>query len=195
MKAATDSTNDLRVRLEEELARTIARLRALGAEVSPELADLTGDSLTESFENAEAHAARESLFASRERLAARAESLAAALGRLRVGTYGTCTECGEPIGAARLRAIPEVTTCVSCQERLDRERAWQRGTRRVPSDFERELDEVPQPAASVPLDETVAIEALPEPNGTDEREPRGERRGARKRRRATPERARRRAAA
>jgi len=31
-----------------------------------------------------------------------------------------CEECGEAIAPARLRAMPEVTTCVRCQDRLER---------------------------------------------------------------------------
>ncbi|MCC6987792.1 MAG: TraR/DksA family transcriptional regulator [Acidobacteria bacterium] len=38
----------------------------------------------------------------------------AALRRLDAGTYGRCAKCGEPIGAARLAAIPSTTTCVAC---------------------------------------------------------------------------------
>lgn len=38
----------------------------------------------------------------------------AALRRLDAGTYGRCARCGEPIGAARLAAIPSTTTCVAC---------------------------------------------------------------------------------
>jgi len=37
-----------------------------------------------------------------------------ALRRLDAGTYGRCAKCGEPIGAARLTAIPSATTCVAC---------------------------------------------------------------------------------
>ena len=28
-----------------------------------------------------------------------------------------CSECGEPIGAGRLEALPDVTTCVDCARR------------------------------------------------------------------------------
>jgi phage/conjugal plasmid C-4 type zinc finger TraR family protein len=31
-----------------------------------------------------------------------------------------CTECGEEIPEARRKALPGVTTCVACQEMLDR---------------------------------------------------------------------------
>ncbi len=37
-----------------------------------------------------------------------------ALSRLADGTYGTCVVCGRPIGADRLEARPDATTCISC---------------------------------------------------------------------------------
>jgi RNA polymerase-binding transcription factor DksA len=55
-------------------------------------------------------------------LVERANKLTEALGRLRDGEYGICEECGEPIAAARLRVMPEATTCVRCQDRLERTR-------------------------------------------------------------------------
>ena len=59
-------------------------------------------------------------FATRSLLAERTNRLAEALERLRDGTYGTCQECAEAIAPARLKAVPEVTTCVRCQDRLER---------------------------------------------------------------------------
>jgi len=50
----------------------------------------------------------------------RANRLAEALERLREGEYGTCEKCLEPIAPVRLKAMPEVTTCVLCQDRLER---------------------------------------------------------------------------
>jgi len=38
----------------------------------------------------------------------------AAMARLAGGSYGTCENCGQPIGAARLTARPVTTTCISC---------------------------------------------------------------------------------
>ncbi|MAT93405.1 MAG: dimethylmenaquinone methyltransferase [Halioglobus sp.] len=40
----------------------------------------------------------------------------AALERIEEGSYGACDACGEDIGEARLRAIPEATRCVNCAE-------------------------------------------------------------------------------
>ena len=37
-----------------------------------------------------------------------------ALGRLREGRYGTCENCGRPIGAGRLAARPAARTCIAC---------------------------------------------------------------------------------
>ncbi len=37
-----------------------------------------------------------------------------ALARLDAGTYGQCEECGGPIPAARLAAVPETPHCVGC---------------------------------------------------------------------------------
>lgn len=39
----------------------------------------------------------------------------AALARLDAGTYGRCTQCGEPIDAARLAARPASVLCVKCK--------------------------------------------------------------------------------
>lgn len=36
-----------------------------------------------------------------------------ALGKLEDGTYGICEECGEPIAAARLEAMPAARYCIT----------------------------------------------------------------------------------
>ena len=37
-----------------------------------------------------------------------------ALLRIEDGTYGTCTECGEPVGDERLESLPHASCCVAC---------------------------------------------------------------------------------
>lgn len=44
----------------------------------------------------------------------------AALHRIDHGTYGDCMECGEPIAAARLRALPATAYCTDCQTMHER---------------------------------------------------------------------------
>ncbi|SFA99090.1 transcriptional regulator, TraR/DksA family [Nocardioides alpinus] len=43
----------------------------------------------------------------------------AATVRLDQGSYGVCEVCGEPIGAARLGALPAARTCIGCAARTD----------------------------------------------------------------------------
>jgi RNA polymerase-binding transcription factor DksA len=38
-----------------------------------------------------------------------------ALERMDQGTYGSCEECGNSIGKARLRALPQATLCRACK--------------------------------------------------------------------------------
>jgi len=42
-----------------------------------------------------------------------------ALERIEQGDFGACQECGEPISAARLEAVPYAATCVSCARKLE----------------------------------------------------------------------------
>ncbi len=42
-----------------------------------------------------------------------------ALERIENGEYGDCTECGDPIGLARLEVLPEAHLCVGCQDMLE----------------------------------------------------------------------------
>jgi len=39
-----------------------------------------------------------------------------ALRRIRNNTYGICSECGKPIDAARLEAVPHARMCIECKE-------------------------------------------------------------------------------
>ncbi|WP_242396026.1 TraR/DksA family transcriptional regulator [Anaeromyxobacter oryzisoli] len=42
----------------------------------------------------------------------------AALARIQEGRYGTCLNCGGPLGLQRLRALPEARFCVACSGSL-----------------------------------------------------------------------------
>ncbi len=47
-------------------------------------------------------------------LEAELETVDAALAKIEAGTYGNCEECGKPIGAERLDALPWAITCINC---------------------------------------------------------------------------------
>jgi len=115
--------NDIRRELEQELKHTVDRLKGLGGAIAFE--DDPGDREDEGQGEAAGDAGRisedrEMTFAVRGLLVERANRLAEALDRVRSGDYGVCEVCGEPIAPARLRAIPEVTTCVACQDAEER---------------------------------------------------------------------------
>ena len=115
--------DDIRKALQDQLALTVDRLKGLGGAVAFE--DDPGAREDEGQGEAAGDAGRisedrEMTFAVRGLLVERANRLAAALDRLRSGEYGMCEACGEPISPARLRAIPEVTTCVRCQDAEER---------------------------------------------------------------------------
>ncbi len=44
----------------------------------------------------------------------------AALKRIDEGTYGICTNCGQPIAPERLEARPWATLCIDCQRQRER---------------------------------------------------------------------------
>ena len=114
-----DKTTEARI--QAELDAVLSRLRQLGQAVAVEggvtdSLDLAGDL----FDNAQAVETRELGQLGVARLTERARRLKTALVRLQEGAYGRCDECGKPIPPARLRAILGVTTCVVCQEALER---------------------------------------------------------------------------
>ena len=45
------------------------------------------------------------------------QAIEEALWRIEQGTYGVCRDCGEPVAAARLNAIPWTRVCITCKEK------------------------------------------------------------------------------
>jgi DnaK suppressor protein len=43
-----------------------------------------------------------------------------AVRRIDEGSYGTCERCGNPIDAARLKALPHASLCMDCKRREER---------------------------------------------------------------------------
>ena len=110
-------------RLEEELHGAVNRLRRIdGAVALEDFPGVIGDNspFADEVDEIQANEGREIGFATRTLLVERVHKLRNALEHVREGDYGTCIECGEPIAAARLRAMPEVETCVRCQDRIER---------------------------------------------------------------------------
>ncbi|HEU4371295.1 MAG TPA: TraR/DksA family transcriptional regulator [Methylomirabilota bacterium] len=116
--------NGIRKRLEQELRAAVGRLRQVGGAAA--LDDLLGPSgehwaYADEVDEIQANERREIGFATRELLVGKVNRIVAALERLDAGEYGRCVECGEAIAPARLQVLPEVLTCVRCQDRLERQ--------------------------------------------------------------------------
>jgi RNA polymerase-binding transcription factor DksA len=110
-------------RLEKELRGAMSRLRRMdGAVALTEVPGVIGDNspFADEVDEIQANEGREIGFATRTLLVERVHKLRNALEHVRTGDYGTCVECGEPISPARLQAMPEVETCVRCQDRIER---------------------------------------------------------------------------
>jgi DnaK suppressor protein len=111
-------------RLRAERDDAIAKLRDLG--LSPRMDDDAprefGLPVQDEGDAAQATERMDMSLTARQRLADRVNRLTAALERIHAGTYGTCDRCGGSIEPARLAAVPEALTCLTCQESAERER-------------------------------------------------------------------------
>jgi RNA polymerase-binding transcription factor len=113
----------IRKRLEKDLLTAVARLRQLGGVVAvDELPGAIGDNSpgADEVDGSQMTTSREIGWATRDLLVERVNRLSSALDRLRDGAYGVCIECVERISPARLSVMPEVETCVRCQDSLER---------------------------------------------------------------------------
>jgi DnaK suppressor protein len=114
LKRLDNSNGWVKRLLEEELDVIVERLQT---EATVPKASLAGGDFLDVAQGVE-HQELARLSASR--LSERAKRLHIALSRVSEGEYGVCSECGTSIPPQRLRAVPDATTCVACQERLER---------------------------------------------------------------------------
>jgi len=112
--------DDIRIRLEQELSKTVSRLKQVARPDEIEDLPATLGSIFDDADKIQADQAREMGLMTKGRLLKRANKLAGALRRLEAGEYGTCTQCGDAIKPARLAALPEVETCLTCQDEIER---------------------------------------------------------------------------
>lgn len=99
--------NALREQLQTRLAALQARLVSIKK-------DVTQSHSSDSAEQAQERENDEVVDAIANETDLSIRVIQAALERIENGTYGACEACGEPIGDARLMAIPEATRCVNC---------------------------------------------------------------------------------
>ena len=112
--------DQIRERLEKELKMTSTRLREISRPDELEELPASLGSIFDDVDKIQIDQTREMGLMTKGRLVQRANRLVSALKRVEAGTYGECMECGDTIKAARLKALPEVETCLICQDQIER---------------------------------------------------------------------------
>ena len=100
---------ELRADLEQRLSDMLARLASIKKDVTQ---GYSGDSA----EQAQERENDEVVDAIGNETAQSIRDIRAAIERIDDGTYGICERCGEDIGEARLKVVPEATRCVNCAD-------------------------------------------------------------------------------
>ena len=116
----TDKALDdaLLTRLKDELLRKRSEILAAstGTRPLPESADVNsrqGDLADQASGNNEVHIALKLKQTDAKIL----QAIEEALYRMDKGNYGICRDCGDPIAAARLEAIPWTRVCIACKQK------------------------------------------------------------------------------
>lgn len=110
----------VRAALEEQRSELLASAPDVDAEVFRTRSDVSdGSGETEHLVVAEQKDMTARVDALTERAVAEIDE---ALARLDAGTYGLCTDCGRPIPAERLEAVPAAATCLDCRAIRERGR-------------------------------------------------------------------------
>ena len=116
-KIKTQLTNE-----RDDLSGQLDQIDALSGQGSQ--SEITGEvGLDEDFADAgTATFDRERDFSIRNNIRDLIDQINRALSRIEEGTYGSCERCGQPIDAARLKALPHASLCLDCKRREERVR-------------------------------------------------------------------------
>ena len=107
---------DFRTLLEDERRETRARLETLTGDFDALIEASEGSNADDEHDPEGSTIAfeRSQLDALLKQGRASLTDIDAALERLEQGSYGTCEQCGRPIGEGRLEARPIATRCIEC---------------------------------------------------------------------------------
>jgi RNA polymerase-binding transcription factor DksA len=107
-------------KLQAERERTQAELKRLRSYLEDEVERVI-DGSEDSVDAASDVYEREKTLAIIQTLDKKLASVEHALQTAEKGGYGVCEICGKPIDPARLAVMPQSTTCIKCQEKLERQ--------------------------------------------------------------------------
>lgn len=111
----SDVLEQIRVHLEEEKKKLVARMAELSAQDPFSDPDRTHDNAASDTEATE-ESSHDRFAAMVEELKAKLADTDAALARIGEGTYGYCVSCGKMIDTDRLAILPTATLCLSCEQ-------------------------------------------------------------------------------
>jgi DnaK suppressor protein len=109
LKRYKDLLEEKRQQIIDNAKDTLAEEMALDSNDLPDEMDLASSEYLQSF-----------TFRLRGREKVFLEKIDRALVKIQDGTFGTCEECGEEIGAKRIEARPETSLCIKCKEEQER---------------------------------------------------------------------------
>jgi len=116
---------EFRKQLESQRAQLLDEVRQKIAASGEELGMVNQSKITDDDGLADAAAEMEVAMVIRE--SQELQEIEAALARIGDGSYGSCADCGNDIGQARLRATPSARRCLPCQEKYEQSRARKSG--------------------------------------------------------------------
>ncbi|MGH9480458.1 MAG: TraR/DksA family transcriptional regulator [Terriglobales bacterium] len=97
---------------QQELMQAVARNEQDGRSADEEATQDIADKATNSY-------TKEFLFHQSNNDRNQLQKVNDALARLRDGTFGECTACGEELNLKRLDAVPWAELCINCQEKVE----------------------------------------------------------------------------
>ena len=109
---------ELKLRLEEDLARVEADIAEIDRHERESQSDATGENVYRDHmaDQGSATFEREMDMTFEENERDLLGDIRAALARIDAGTYGICERCSAEIPAARLEAVPTASLCITCKE-------------------------------------------------------------------------------
>lgn len=104
---SSKNTNDLLTKFEQQLQELQAEISSIAQDLS---APDSPDYAERATENEEDEVLEERGKIAQDEV----EQIEAAITRIKLGTYGDCTHCGQVISPARLEALPFAAHCIDC---------------------------------------------------------------------------------
>lgn len=115
-----DEVAEVRIELEDDIARMSKALREAEDELAEWMADGPDGAGKDPADVGSSNFERDQEMSLRANTRDMLGQCELALRLLNEGGYGNCESCGKPIGKLRLQVLPRATMCVTCKQREER---------------------------------------------------------------------------